>query len=387
MADEKKKEEQKGGEKKPKGLKKIFPKFNLGKEIDKAKKSLEEKFFQTKKEFLQNINNTINQTVGQLNDLAKNIGAIFHKPRPKKSEEEVPKFEWGNEYPVIAGGFGITINGRELGVDRLAFVTDMEIEQNVGTDTCSFRVSDPNMYFIEDDIYKRDTTIQTSISLLGVPSSNNFTRVYFDGYISNVDIDFPDTGAPVLSISCVDKATHEMGRKRWRRSWENVTSSQVVQIIAQEMGFQVYVEPEYPFPLQASIVQDDKTNIEFIEELAGKELELFVANFITNEDGKTILYYIIKGDIDEEGYATLGYSVSNSKEKDIKQKDVAQYDIISFRPQINIEQRQEEVSGGGINSDDKSVEESSVAVPDNGDGSEGSSSDSSSGADDENLPI
>ena len=377
-------------EKKANGKKKIFPKFNQGKDVDNAKKALEEKAFQTKKEFLQNINNTINQTVGQLNDLAKNIGAIFHTPPPKKGEEEVPTFRWGNEYPVIAGGFGITINGRELGVDRLAFVTDMEINQEVGTDTCSFTVVDPNMYFIEDDIYKRDTQIQTSITLLGVPTSNNFTKVYFDGYISNIDIDFTNTGAPTLTISCVDKATHEMGRKRWRRSWENVTSSQVVQIIAQEMGFQVYVEPEYPFPVQASIIQDDKTNIEFIEELAGKELELFVANFITNDDGKTILYYVIKGHINEENYQTLGYSVSNSTEKDIKQQDVTQYDVISFRPQINIEQRQEEVSGGGINSDDKSVEQSSVDVPDHGDGTNGGGSDSSSGGDDEadeNLPI
>lgn len=335
-------------------------KTNVGKEVSNAMKALEGMAFQTTKGFLTGITQSINGAVAQLNDVSKNLGAVFHRPR-KGNDIELPKFEWGNEYPVIFGGYGVTINGKELGVERLAFITDLEICQNVGVDTCSFTVVDPNFYFIEDNIYIRNTPIQTSITLIGVPAKD-VPKISFDGYISNIDIDFPSEGAPIVKVYCVDK-THEMNRKRWKRSWENVNSAQVVQIIAQEMGYQCYIEPDYPFPIQATIIQDMKTNIEFLEELAGKELDLFVVDLITNADGKTILYYVIKGHIDEENYISLGYMVSNHRAKGLKDKDKMQYDVISFSPRLNMEQRQEEVQSDGVNSDTKEIETNVESVP------------------------
>lgn len=335
-------------------------KFNIGDIVTNGIESLTKKEeLLTNPNYLLGLNTQINQSVESLNDLGKNLGAIFHKPYGASllPVKPTPKsYTFQNDYPVIYGGYGVTIDGKELGAERLAFITNLSINQNIGTDTCDFTVSDPNFYFIEDNIYKRNTPIQTSITLLGTSEVNNYTKIAFNGFISVIDINFPNDGAPTLQISCVDKATHLMNRKKWRRSWENVTSAQVVEIIAKEMGFKCYVEPDYPFPVQASITQDKKTNMEFLEELAGKELDLFVVNPIVNTDGSIIIYYIIKGHINKDFYYSLGYRTSSGKDENVSDMDKVQYDIISFTPRINIETRREEEKQEKINTDSKDIE-------------------------------
>jgi len=355
--------------------------------IDKAKSALQKGAYKTSKEFLTNINEGINSAVSQMTDPLKNIGAVYQNSRKKKDEvKEPPRF--GNEHPVLFGGYGVNINNVRLGVERLAFITELSITQNEGTSsTCTMKISDPNFYFIEDSIFIRETPIQASITLLG-----DFTKmVFFDGYIATVDIEFPSDGCPKLTINCIDKS-HEMTRVKYKRSWENVTSSQVVQQIAQEHGFACYVEEDYPFPIQATIVQDDKTDIEFLEDLASKELDLFECHLVTNTDGKTILYYVIKGKIDQDNYTSLAYRFSNIVETGPQQEPSKQvcYDIISFKPNINIETRQEEVRSDGINADTKEVESAEVSVSEpseegNSSSSSSSSSSSDSGSSDDRV--
>ena len=353
--------------------------------IDKAKSALQKEAYKTSKEFLTNINEGINSAVSQMTDPLKNIGAVYQNSRKKKDEvKEPPRF--GNEYPVLFGGYGVNINNVKLGVERLAFITELSITQNEGTSsTCTMKISDPNFYFIEDSLFIRETPIQASITLLG-----DFTKmVFFDGYIATVDIEFPSDGCPKLTINCIDKS-HEMTRVKYKRSWENVTSSQVVQQIAQEHGFACYVEEGYPFPLQATIVQDDKTDIEFLEDLASKELDLFECHLVTNTDGKTILYYVIKGKIDQDNYTSLTYRFGNIVETGPQQEPSKRvcYDIVSFKPNINIETRQEEVRSDGINADTKEVESAEVSVSEpseEGNSSSSSSSSSNSGSSDDRV--
>ena len=84
--------------------------------VDKGKKALEDSAFKLSKSFLTGITEQINGAVEQLNDIAKNIGAVFQRPNKGKSEKKqrVPSFDWSNEYPVIYGGYGVTINGKAL---------------------------------------------------------------------------------------------------------------------------------------------------------------------------------------------------------------------------------------------------------------------------------
>ena len=319
--------------------------------VAEAKKSLEEKAFMRKKEYLTGLNSSINSVVDSFKGAVDATNAVFCKKGVKPDVIE-PKF--GNPLPVLFGGYGITINGKELGVERLAFITELSITQDMeASSTCTFKVTDPNFYFIEDSIYVRETPIQVSITLAGVLDK----KVFFDGYIAAIDIDFPSDGAPVLSVTCIDK-THEMTRVKYKRSWENVNSAQVVQQIAQEHGYKCYIQPDGVFPIQATIIQDDKTDIEFLEELAGNETtDLYVCFLNTTEKEGTILYYVKKGVLDEENYTSLGYRTSNVKSfMQPLPADSVNFDVVSFKPSINIETREEKTNSSGINADTKDVE-------------------------------
>lgn len=316
-----------------------------------ARKSLEEKAFMRKKEYLTGLNSSINSVVNSFKGAVDATNAVFCK---KGLKPDVIEPNFGNPLPVLFGGYGVTINGKELGVERLAFITELSITQDMeASSTCSFKVTDPNFYFIEDSIYVRETPIQVSINLAGVLDK----KVFFDGYIAAIDIDFPSDGAPVLSVTCIDK-THEMTRVKYKRSWENVNSAQVVQQIAQEHGYKCYIQPGGVFPIQATIIQDDKTDIEFLEDLAKKETTgLYVCFLNTTEKEGTILYYVKKGVLDEENYTSLGYRTSNVKSfMQPLPADSVNYDVVSFKPSINIETREEKTNSSGINADTKGVE-------------------------------
>ena len=186
---------------------------------------------------------------------------------------------------VLSCYWNIWINGVELSEARRKCVENLDIqEQCDGSDTFTFQVCDPNFLFIEDNIFIEDATVKAVIGW-----HDDTYRITFDGYISAIDIDFPQDGFPVLSIFCMDES-HVMNRKKKSRSWDNVARPEVVRKIAQEHGFKCVIEPGYIFTVQDTISQSDTTDIEFCENLASEERVPFMCKLI----GDT-LYYVKKG--------------------------------------------------------------------------------------------
>lgn len=233
---------------------------------------------------------------------------------------------------VLSAFWTVSINGEELDDDRMECVESIEIEELCdGSDTCTLTVNDPDFLYIEDNIFIEEATVTVSLGWNG-----DTHRVEFNGYISAIDIDFPEDGFPILSIYCLDKS-HLMNRKKKKRSWDNVTSAQVVQKIAQEYGFKCKVESGYEFTLEDTISQSNMTDIAFCESLADDEREPFMCKLV----GDT-LYYVKKGLL-QSPVSTLYY------------KDYP-HDVISFSPQINKETRQEEIESADINTDTKEID-------------------------------
>lgn len=232
---------------------------------------------------------------------------------------------------VLSCRWSISINGKELDLNRVQCITSIEIQELCdGSDTCTISLSDPEFLFIEDNIFVEEATISITMGFVG-----GTNQVTFSGYISAIDLDFPAEGYPTMSIYCLDKS-HLMNRKKKKRSWDNVTSADVVRKIAQEYGFKCVVEQGYSFTTQSTISQSGNTDIEFCESLAGNERDLFMCKLV----GDT-LYYVKKGLL-KDPVATLAY------------KEYP-YDVISFSPQINKETKQESVETADI-TDDKVID-------------------------------
>lgn len=224
---------------------------------------------------------------------------------------------------VLSCFWNLYISGKELDETRKLCVTEISVDEVIsGSDSMTINISDPDMLFITDDIFKEGVSIRLVYGWNETP----YTRS-FDGFVSAIDIDFPDTGCPTLVLNCIDQ-THLMNRKSKKRSWDNVTNADVVKIIAKEYGFNAIVEPNYPFKKEENISQDD-TDINFLTSLCENETDLFMLKLI----GKN-LYYIRKG-------------ILTTPTMELHYREYP-WDIISFSPKINIETRREEIENSDV---------------------------------------
>lgn len=225
--------------------------------------------------------------------------------------------------------WNIYINGNKLELNKKKCIESLEFEELCdGSDACTLTINDPDFLFIEDDIFVEEAKVSVNMGWHGDTHTD-----HFDGYISAIDIDFPDNGFPVLSIFCLDK-THIMNREEKERSWDNVTRPEVVQKIAMEYGFKCVIESGYEFETEDTISQTGVTDIEFCENLAGEEREPFMCKLVDDT-----IYYVKKGILGTPS-AKLYYGSYP-------------YDIVSFKPQINKETKKEEVTKSDINTNDK----------------------------------
>lgn len=200
-----------------------------------------------------------------------------------------------------------------------------------GSDTCTITITDPDFIFIEDNIFIDEAKV-----LVRFGFNDDIDRKEFSGYISAIDISFPQEGSPTLTITCLDNS-HLMNREKKNRSWDNVTRADVVRNIAAEYGYYPEIEPNYTFAPQDTISQSNQTDIEFLESLASQEREPFMCKVI----GTRIVYKkkgLLQTPITSIGYKTYPF------------------DVVSFTPQINKETRQEEITYYNVDTDSKAYE-------------------------------
>ena len=200
-----------------------------------------------------------------------------------------------------------------------------------GSDACTLSLTDPDFVFIEDNIFIQEAKVYCEFGF-----NEDTYRHKFSGYISAIDISFPEDGSPTLTITCLDKS-HLMNRSKKERSWDNVTRADVVRKIAKEYGFKTDIESNYTFAKEDTISQSKMTDIEFIESLASQEREPFMCKLVDD----TIVYR--KKGLLKTPRMTLSYKQGS-------------FDIINFSPQITKETRQEKITKSDIKSSDKSYE-------------------------------
>lgn len=244
--------------------------------------------------------------------------------------------------------YKVFLNGKKLDDDRFNSIQSINIEENSkGSDTCTMDVQDPNFVFIEDNIFSKEATVKVVIGAKG------FKEFTFNGYISAIDISFPDTGAPTLSIFCLDK-THLMNTKKKSRTWSKVTRADVAKKIAAEYGLSFSLQSGYKGTVEDTISQSDQTDIEFLESLAENEYELFMCKVID----KTVHY---------KKMGVLKTPVATFKYREYP------YDIISFSPQVTKEDVKESSTNSDVSTSTKSTYTSTSTPSSSGASPSGSS--------------
>lgn len=233
---------------------------------------------------------------------------------------------------VMACIWSVSINGVALGLQRKRSITSIQIDtQCDGSDTATIDITDKDLVYINDNIFIEDATISISMMFVGTTD-----KITFNGYVSAIDINFPEDGMPVLSLTCLD-GTHVMNRTKKKRSWNNVTRMQVAQKIAAEYGFKFEGETSYNGVVEDTISQSDQTDIEFLEDLASQEDELYSCKL----RGDTLYYK--KKNMTAEAVMAIHYKKYP-------------YEVRSFSPRINKETMQDSTTVADVATDTKKTD-------------------------------
>lgn len=223
----------------------------------------------------------------------------------------------------------IYIDGVEIDEFRYSMIQQVVYEDNAsGSDLLAITFEDPEFLFINDDVF----VVDKKVKFIG--GFDNNMRTMFEGYISIIDISFPNTGSPSITLNCMDN-THLMNRVKKSRTWTNKTRGQVASEVFREYGFKTVIKETGT--VISSIAQNKETDIEFLIKLADDEVEPHLV-YLEGNTG-----YYVKKELLATPQATLDYRDGNMQ-------------ILSFSPTINKETKQVETRSADVNLKDQTVD-------------------------------
>lgn len=234
---------------------------------------------------------------------------------------------------VLTPYYQLFIKGEEIDSERYSMIEEIVFEDNSsGSDLLSITINDPNFIFLNDDIFIEEAKVK----FIGGYLDNH--RVMFEGYIATIDVDFPNTGCPTMTLNCMDN-THLMNRSKKKRTWKNKKRSDIASQIFKEYGLTAVVDASPR--TEEDISQSNETDIVFLEKLAGEEIDTYLV-YVEGNKG----YYVKKKLLDSP-QATLDYREGNMQ-------------IMSFSPTINKQSKQVEVEKSQVNLYDKTINKSCI---------------------------
>ncbi len=238
--------------------------------------------------------------------------------------------------------YKIVVNGKELDEKRYSMIQSVKHEDcSSGSDLVTITIDDPDLEFLQDSIFVNDAPVKFTG---GWYKGKTFT---FEGYISVIDVTFPNSGTPQVTIHCMDN-THLMNRTKRQKTWKNMKVSDIAKQIFKSYGFSYKVDDTGT--KEESTSQND-TDIRFLTQLADNEYEDYIV-YVEGRKG----YFIKKPSLGKQ-QAQLDYRCGNGE-------------LQSFSPRINKQTKRLEVGKSNVNLKDKKVDRAitndSVSRPQSG---------------------
>jgi len=240
------------------------------------------------------------------------------------------------EHGVAVPMFEIWLDDKEISEFYYKMVEEVNFESHdSGSDTATIYMHDPDLVIIDDKRIFRGK----KITLYGGWQGDIVK--WLDGYIAMVDIDFPETGDPIITLHCMDES-FLLDRMEVRYSYHNFTFAQIAAEIAKRHGLEAKGEPTSY--VHESVSQSGETDISLLLRLADHiENDLIVKV----RDGKVQWWDRNKV---YEAQETLTWKLPP-------------FNLKSFRPRIASADRREGVDSADVHDGTKEVDEG-VATPD-----------------------
>lgn len=245
---------------------------------------------------------------------------------------------------TIKCNWTLFFSGKELTNEEYGYIDSISANDTLfGSDTITIRVNDPDMVFLNKDIFIEETPVV--FNCYWSDSVGDYLPVYtFSGFVSAIDVVFPENGTPMLTLTCLDYS-HLLNREKKKRTWEKVTNADVVRAIALEYGLVADIEEGYPFETEDNIAQSNETDIAFLESLARSEREPFYCKYMRTIENGTVYNKLVyrRKLVSGEPIGTYTYRDND-------------FGIVSFSPQINKETKHWKVKKDDICTDTKTLD-------------------------------
>lgn len=217
-----------------------------------------------------------------------------------------------HDYPYLTPIFKIFLDGKPLTDFEHSLVEEVTYEDtSTGSDLASITIHDPDYVIIGD---KR--IIKNSRCKVQGGWTTKF-RTWIDGYVSAVDVDFPEEGYPTITLHVMDK-TYIMNKVEKKKVFKNMSYKDIVAKVASQYGLKVSTDStELSTKKHETVTQSFETDIQFLSGLAE---EIGFLLFYKSDDNSLNFK-------DKEGYFKKGPNATLWYRR-------YPFDILSFRPRI-----------------------------------------------------
>ena len=169
--------------------------------------------------------------------------------------------------------FNLKINGTQASKDVMNQILDCTVDNTIHLpDVCTIRIHDAGFHWLDEDTFKPGTEIE----VFGGDEGAAELKPIFHGEVTALEMDLAAHGVPTLSIRSYDRS-HRLQRGYYNRSFVQMTDTDIVRKIGDEMGFQVNAEGTSQ--VHDWVFQNNQTNWEFLTDRAARNgFRLYVEN-------------------------------------------------------------------------------------------------------------
>lgn len=262
--------------------------------------------------------------------------------------------QYKHDNPYLTPYFRIYLGGQPLSDFEHSLVEEIVYEDtSTGSDLVSITIHDPDYVIIGDKRIVKSTACKVE------GGWTNKYKTWVDGYVSAVDVDFPEEGYPTITIHVMDKS-YLMNKLERKKVYKNMSYCAIAGQIAKQYGLKLVADNNGKGgETHESVTQSYETDIQFLIGLAG---EIGYLVFVKGSE----LHFRNKDNF------------FNSKPKVTLWYRRFPFDILSFRPRIVQADQLDELEETDIDDKDKKTTKAQTKKDNSSGGGGGSSGGSNS---------
>ncbi len=159
--------------------------------------------------------------------------------------------------------FNLKIDGAVVPKECMDAMLDCVVENSLHLpDVCTIRIHDAEFQWLDKETFKEGKKVEVQAG-----EGRDALTTIFQGEVTGIEMDLAGHGVPTIVVRCFSKA-HRLHRGRLSRSFVQVTDTDIVRKVGQELGFRVTADDTSQ--VHDWVMQNNQTNWEFLQQIAAR---------------------------------------------------------------------------------------------------------------------